>query len=193
MKAFLATLGFAVLAVNAPASFADESAIEQINNACLQGLISRANPYDLINWKVGDTANYNLTMSFLKGKMVESVTSDEGKAIWVRQAMDLMIQKEVIDILINKADGKILKMLRNGQEMQVPNDKITIISQEYTEVTVPAGTFKCIHVVAKSEQMPKIEIWANPQATVMEGNLKQIATTQMGEILLELTSFAHGS
>ena len=147
-------------------------------------------PNNLINWKVGDTTKYNVAVSFIKGTNVKSVTSDEGTSIWVRQNMDLMVQKQVVDIQMNKADGKILKMLVNGKEQAVPNDKVEVISQDYAKVTVPAGTFDSIHIIAKTEQISKIEVWANPRDTAMDGTLKQIAASQMGDITMELTSFS---
>ncbi|OFZ80968.1 MAG: hypothetical protein A2583_02015 [Bdellovibrionales bacterium RIFOXYD1_FULL_53_11] len=150
-------------------------------------------PSDLIKWKVGDTMNYNIGMMFGNvGTMVKSVTKDEGTAIWMRQDMNMMGQKEVVDVLLNKADGKVLKMLRNGQEQQIPDEQIEIISQDYSEVTVPAGKFSCMYVVAKSKSSSKIEVWINPKDTIMDGTLKQAMASQMGTVTLELTSFKAG-
>ena len=59
-------------------------------------------------------------------------------------------------------------------------------------MTVPAGTFKAIHIVAKNKQVDHIELWANPRDTVMDGAIKQTMTTQGIDIVMELTSFKHG-
>ncbi len=152
-------------------------------------------PADLINWTVGDTAEYEVSAgAFGKvGKMVKSVTKDEGQALWVKQDMDMQIQKELIEILIRKSDGKILKMLRNGQEQAVPDQSIEIISQDYTEITVPAGKFKVLHIIAKSKEISKIELWANPKDTVMDGAIKQSISTGFVDISMELSSFKHGN
>ncbi len=153
--------------------------------------LAQVTPLNLINWKVGDTMSYDVEMGFF-GKMgtsVKSVAKEEGGAIWVHQEMNLSGQKELIDMLINRADAKILKVLRNGQEMQMPDDKIEVISQDFAEVTVPAGTFKTVHIVAKSKQVSKIELWANPTDTAMDGGVKQIMATQFGDITMSLTSF----
>ena len=145
---------------------------------------------DLINWKVGDTSTYNVGFAGLGniGTMVKSVTKDEGTAIWIRQDMNLAIQKQNVEALINKEDGKVLKLLVNGKEQALPDDKVEVISQDYTEITVPAGTFKVLHIVAKTKDAPKLEIWANPRDIVMEGTAKQTIQSQMGEITMELVS-----
>ncbi|NDD91086.1 hypothetical protein EBZ37_03255 [bacterium] len=174
-------IALALLLVAAPAR-ADLSAME------LQAL-SSVTPLDLINWKVGDTMNYQISMVFGKGTMVKTVSKDEGTALWLHQDINLMGQGQTADVLINKADGKILKMLQNGKEVQIPDDKIEVISQDYADITVPAGTFSSIHIVAKSKQVSKIEMWANPSETAMDGALKQIMATTFGNMTLELTSF----
>jgi len=126
------------------------------------------------------------------GTMIKSVTKDEGNALWMRQEMHLMSQNEIIDALIDRANGKILKLIRNGQETQIPDDQIEIISQEFTQVTVPAGTFDALHVIAKTKQISKLEIWANPPQTVMDGSLKQIMPTGFMTLTMELTAFQRG-
>lgn len=188
MKKFLALLGLAVAVVQP--SFASESTLTSVE---LQArlLAVAAAPLDVIDWKVGDSAQYDVKAgSFGKlGTMSKAVTKDEGSALWITQDMNLMIQKQKVEMLLSKADGKILKMLVNGKEQEIPNDEIEIISQDYTEITVPAGTFKAIHIVAKSKQASSIELWANPRDTVMDGALKQAVKTQGIELVTELTSF----
>ena len=188
MKKFLALLGLAVAVVQP--SFANEPQT-LTQDVQLQLMLSSITPLDLINWKVGDQAQYDVKAgSFGKlGTMTKAVTKDEGTAIWVTQNMDLMIQKQKVEVLMNKADGKVLKMIVNGKEQAAPTDEIEIISQDYTEVTVPAGTFKAIHVVAKTKQVEHLEVWANGRDTVMEGTLKQTMKAQGTDIGMELTSF----
>lgn len=190
----LASVGLA-LSLSVQSSKADTSANYQVNTQYLVRILEVSVPLDVINWKVGDTAEYSVTAGSFGnlGKMVKSVTKDEGTSIWMRQDMNLSVQKEVVDVQISKADGKILKMIRNGQEQQIPDDKIEIISQDYTEITVPAGKFEALHVVAKTKQVSKLEVWANPRDTVMEGTLKQVMATSLTDIALELLSFKKGS
>jgi hypothetical protein len=189
MKKFLALVGLAVLSTSFNAQAIN---IVSLSDAQIRSVaIATVEPFDVINWKVGDTANFDVKVgSFGKlGTSVKSVTKDEGAALWVTQTMDLMVQKQKIEILINKADGKVLKTIVNGKEQNQPEDEIEIISQDYVDVTVPAGSFKAIHIVAKSKQIDHIEVWANPRDTVMEGTLKQAVTAQGMDIVMELTSF----
>ena len=188
MKKFLALLGL-TLAVVQPA-FANEGILSV--DAQVKAVMTSVTPFDLINWKVGDKSAFDVKAgSFGKlGTMIKSVTKDEGTTLWLTSDMNLMIQQQKVEMQINKADGKVLKTIVNGKEQAPSDDKIEIISQDYTEVTVPAGTFKCMHIVAKSSQAPHIEVWANPRETVMEGTLKQSITTQGMDVVLELTSFS---
>ncbi len=172
----------------------DEQASQPLSLTELTTFLGDVSPLDLIHWKVGDTMEYGISLggNGNLGTMSKSVFKDEGAALWIRQQMKLMTQNENIEILINKADGKVLKLIRNGQEQQIPDDKIEIISQDYTQVTVPAGTFDVLHIVAKTKQVSKIELWANPQAVVMDGVVKQSMATGFGEIVMNLTRFKQG-
>jgi hypothetical protein len=80
-------------------------------------------------------------------------------------------------------------MIRNGQEQSIPDNDIEIISQDATEIKVKAGTFKAIHIVAKSKEIERIEMWANPRDTAIDGTIKQMVKSQMGMISFELTAF----
>ncbi|MGK5084904.1 hypothetical protein WDW37_16575 [Bdellovibrionota bacterium FG-1] len=191
MKKFLALFGLFLVAMN-PSVRADSGFLTgSFDDVLFSALTTQVVTLDLINWKVGDSQQFDVKAgSFGKlGTMVKSVTQDDGATIWITQNMDLMIQKQKVEMQMNKADGKILKMIVNGKEQQIPDDKVEIISQDYADVTVPAGTFKAIHIVAKTAQAPHIEIWANPRDTVMEGTLKQAITTQGMDIVMELTTF----
>ncbi len=196
MKKLVHTFQFLVLALVAAfstGSRVNASDIIPVISAAAQIEIMKANveSLDLINWKVGDNAKFNVAAGSFGniGTLDKSVSKDEGTALWLTQQMNVMIQNQKVETLINKADGKVLKMIVNGKEQAIPDDKIEIISQDYTEITVPAGKFKAIHVVAKSTQSPKIEVWANPRDTVMEGTLKQTMNTQNMDIAIELTGF----
>ncbi|MGE0614288.1 MAG: hypothetical protein AB7P04_01495 [Bacteriovoracia bacterium] len=190
MKKHIATLGIIAAFIAGPANAAlDRETVAAIGHEVALQMVDSARTLNLIEWKVGDTANYDVSALFGKvGTMVKTVDREEGEAIWVKSSMDLMGQKQVVEMLINRADAKVLKMIQNGKEVEVPNDPLEVISQDYAEITVPAGKFKTIHIVAKSAKVKKIEVWANPQETVMEGSIKQIVSAQI-EVKMELTSF----
>jgi hypothetical protein len=195
MKKILVIVGLAAL-MAASAAQAEENLLAAFTNPSVI-----VNSQDesvlgyLINWKVGDGANYNVTMAQLPipGTMTKAVTKDENDGtLWFNETIDLMIQKQSVDIQIDKTSGKVLKEIVNGQEQTVDNTPPTVISQDYTSVTVPAGTFKAIHIVAKTTtqgQEAQIEEWANPKDTCMDGSIKMIMTTQGQTITMEMTNF----
>lgn len=183
-------IGFALAVLSLSSLSAVAAPVTVLSTAQMNQLMTAPIPLNLINWKVGETANFDVSVGpFGKlGTMVKTVTREEGNAVWISQNADLAIQKDSSEILLDRATGKVLKYIHNGKEEQMPDDEIEVISQDTTEVTVPAGTFPCMHVVAKSKQVQKIELWANPRDTVMEGTLKMVMSAQM-EITMELTSF----
>lgn len=186
----LSALFLAVLTVASVQNSQADTVINPALEANLAQSLTSVAPYDLINWKVGDEANYDVKVGMFGklGTLVKSVTKEEGGAVWVKQEAKLAIQNDTTEMLMNRADGKILKVIHNGKEENAPDDKPEIISQDTTEVTVPAGTFKCIHVVGKSQKVEKFELWANPRDTVMDGAIKMLISGNM-EMTMELTSF----
>ncbi len=144
-----------------------------------------------LNWKVGESLSYRISLASMGniGTSVKEVTQDTGDTLWLTNRMQLLGQNEVVEMELRKADGQLLKMRRNGQDQTLPNDPIEIISTESASITVPAGTFESVHIVAKTEKISHIEVWMNPRDTVMDGTLKQKAQTQLGMMVLELTSF----
>lgn len=176
----------------APAAQADFVALDEqaLSQVAFELSLHNLGTFDLINWKVGDTMDYAVSLGGMSlGNSKKSVFKDEGTAIWLRQEVKMMSQNETIDALINKADGKVLKMIRNGQEQEIPNDKLEIISQDATTITVKAGTFQTIHIVAKTQQVSRLEVWANPRDTAIDGTVKQLVQSQFGMIGMELTAF----
>lgn len=144
-----------------------------------------------LTWKVGDTANYNVNMGFISGTMVMSVASVGEEGIWMHQDMDLgFAGKQNIQTLIDANTGAIKKMIVNGEEQEVPEQNIEIISTNQEKVTVPAGTFDSMHVVAREQgKTEDIHMWANPLVVPMSGLLKQVAPGPIGEVTIECTSF----
>ncbi|MES2857467.1 MAG: hypothetical protein V4692_16470 [Bdellovibrionota bacterium] len=143
-----------------------------------------------LDWKVGDEADYKLTIgTFIKGKSHNFVREDVGTSLWMVQDMDLgAMGKQKMEILINKTTGAIEKLLVNGQEQQVPDaGEIEIIETKEARITVPAGAFDCIYVKIRSSEGIQ-EAWLNPQAVPMGGNLKVMADSQLGKVTQELVA-----
>lgn len=142
-----------------------------------------------INWKVGEFAEYDMKAAFGSlGKMHKSVASEQGNAIWVKSEVTGMMS-QTMEMLIDRADGHVIEARQNGKKIDVPNDKLEIIDQDSTTVTVPAGTFDVIHITFKSTQIKKGEVWANPRDIVMDGSAKTYLETSLLPITMELTKF----
>ena len=79
----------------------------QLSDALLSQALDLIDPTDLIRWKVGDTAEYDVSVgSFGKmGTMKKFVASEEKGAIWMRQEVKLSFQNEVIEVLLSREDG----------------------------------------------------------------------------------------
>lgn len=185
MKA-LSAIVVAVLAVSTQLASAG---VPSIDMQKLSIAMASVHPMNIINWKVGESASYDINTGFFPGTMTKSVTKEEGNAVWVHQDMDLLIQKDSSDMLMDRADAHIIKYIHNGKEETMPDDKPEIISQDTQDVTVPAGTFQSIHVVAKTKDIDHVELWVNPRDTVMDGMLKMAMQQQGNNITIELKSF----
>lgn len=145
---------------------------------------------NLINWKVGEYQTYDITSSFGNmGAMKKYVASEVGNNIWVNSEMGggMMGGSQKVEALIDRATGKILEMKQNGQRQAIPDDKIEVISQDSTSITVPAGTFECIHIVAKSQKISKLEVWANPRDITMDGSAQMYIESGFMPMTLKLT------
>ena len=145
---------------------------------------------NVINWKVGEFQEYNIeAFGGVMGNMKKFVASEQGNAIWVKQEITGQMGNQNAEILIDRANGKILEMRQNGKKVDVPNDPIELISQDSTTITVPAGTFEVIHVVAKSKQAKKIEVWANPRDITMDGGAQMYIESGFLPLTLKLVKF----
>ncbi|WP_413576441.1 hypothetical protein ACLVWU_00195 [Bdellovibrio sp. HCB290] len=188
IKAIIASLAltFSVSAFAAP------SVADVVVQAQLPAIAEQAQTLGL-NWKVGDTANYNLDMGgFIKGKMVMSVKSIGDDGIWMQQDMDLgFAGKQNVETLIDPNTGAVKKMIVNGKEQEVPKQDVEVVDIKEDKITVPAGTFECIHAILKDKKdNSEINAWINPELIPMSGLLKQIAPSQFGKVVVELTSFS---
>ena len=144
------------------------------------------------NFKVGDSANYKMDMGFIKGTMAMTVKTVAADEVVIGQDMDLgFMGKQNCEMTINPQTGETKKMICNGQEQQKGNkDDVELVESKEDTVTVPAGTFTCLYIKAKQKsQNVMIEQWVNPKEIPVFGLAKTIAPTQMGQMVIELTSF----
>jgi hypothetical protein len=166
------------------------SAINNMAVRELQTLVSTG-----LNWKVGDTLNFNLAIQELSltGTVVVQVTKVDSSGDTMTEDVDLgQYGKENIVAVIDPNTGKIISLTVNGQPQTPPTSNPQIISQSTTKITVPAGTFDCIDAVIQDGQQQE-EVWVNPTQIPITGMLKQSAKQNGMTVVMELTSFKHGS
>ena len=144
------------------------------------------------NWKVGDACDYKLNMGgFLNGTMKMYVREIGADGMWIVQDVDMMIQKQKVEMLMDQNTGEIKKVLVNGKEEKLPESDPEIIEQKEANVTVPAGTFVAIYLKLKDNKQNGAisEMWVNPRDIPLSGMLKSIQDSQLGKVTIELTSF----
>jgi len=154
--------------------------------------LSQAKILDVIDWKVGDTANYDMQLGFLgKGSVQKTATKEEEGAIWIETNAKTPLGNEKVETLISRSDGKILKLIVNGQEQEYKEHDIELISKDAAEITVPAGTFKAIHIKVKDKtDASDVEAWVNPRDIPLGGIAKSIVKKSFLMVTVELTSFS---
>lgn len=151
---------------------------------------------NVIDWKIGDYSNYNLDLGFFgKGKVHKEATKEEGNAVWVVTTAKIQSGDQKIETLISRADGKILKIIVNGKEEKYQDHDLEVTLKEESQVTVPAGTFKAIHIkITDHTEKMDIESWLNMKEIVLEGMAKSIVKKNMFlNITTELTDFGRKS
>lgn len=190
MSRFMGILAAAFLAIGIASQAKAEVAIDV--PALQQSFVTQAALAGL-NWKVGDKASYKLSIGgFINGTSDNYVREDVGTSLWMVQDMDMgFLGKQKIEILINKTNGQIEKLLVNGQEQKVPEaGKVEIVEMKESHIRVAAGEFDCVYVKVKDNSSGQIqEAWMNPQAVPMSGTLKSLGQSQLGQVTQELTSF----
>jgi hypothetical protein len=151
---------------------------------------------NLINWKVGDYHKIKVEFLFGGGKGSKEATKEdkERNGVWLETKISLMGQDQKTEVLYDRASGKVLEVIVNGepQEQGGEDSEFEIIEQKETEVTVPAGKFECMYIKAKTVaqgQETTIQAWLNPVDVVLDGMLKVVFDTQMGPLTMLLEKF----
>ena len=144
-----------------------------------------------LNWKVGESNNYSIDMGFIKGTMIMSVKEIAADGIWLDQNIDLgFAGKQSVQSLLDPNTGEIKKMIVNGKEEAVPKNNSEIVEVKEDHITVPAGTYDCIHARLKDKDTNKeSNAWINPQLIPISGMLKAVQPSQLGDVTILLTSF----
>lgn len=151
-----------------------------------------AEPASGPNFKVGDSASYNLNAGFIKGSMKMTVTKAEASEVVIHQDLDMgFLGKQSCDATIDMSTGSYKKLVCNGQDQQIPSQgDLELVDMKEDKITVPAGTFVCVYIKALDKKKNEtIEQWANPKLIPVSGMIKSIAPSQLGPVTIELTSF----
>ena len=185
-KAIIAALGlaFTVQAQAAPTVF------EAVNHAQQVSIMDQAKAQGL-DWKVGDQNDYVLDMGFIKGSMSMKLREISADGFWLDQDMDLgFAGKQQAQMLLDPNTGEVKKMIVNGKEQAIPKQNIEVVEVVEDKITVPAGTFECIHARIKDkDNNQETNAWINPQLIPLSGMLKTIQPSQFGNVTVELKSF----
>lgn len=143
-------------------------------------------------WVVGETADYKLNIGgFLNGTMKMLVRELTPEGFWIEQNIDLMIQKQKVEILFDASTGQVKEILVDGQKQQMPEaGEQEILESRPDTVTVPAGTFECAYLKIKDKkENSETELWVNPDEIPILGLIKNVGQSQIGPVTMELTAF----
>lgn len=152
--------------------------------------IATAAPPNL-NWKVGDSTDFNLSGGILSGTMHSFVREETAVGFWVQQDIDLgFLGKQKSEVLYDKTNGQVLELIVNGQKQDPPaSGDVEVVETKQDRITVPKGTFDCMYAKVRDvKKNEEIQVWIAP-GVPMGGMIKTIAPSQMGEVTLELTDF----
>ncbi len=168
------------------------SLIESLNFGILQQRFSDEARVQALDWKVGEAADYQIRMGFIPGTMNMLVREEVFEGFWLEQNVDMsFLGKNLVEILVDKRDGRILQMLVNGEKQDVPepgNQEIEDMKED--RITVPAGTYDCIYLrIRDLDKNETSEMWINPSEVPIAGLVKQVAPGPIGNVTVELTKY----
>lgn len=171
---------------------ASATTISEVSYLAAQTVLSEGNQAAGFNFHQGDKASYSLNISsFINGTMdisVKSVATDE---VVLQQDVNAMGQAQSCTETINPNTGAVKSMVCNGQNQDAGNaGDYEVVESKEQSVTVPAGTFDTLYIKAHNKKDNNdVEQWINPKLIPVLGMAKMSAPTQMGQMVVELTSF----
>jgi hypothetical protein len=196
-KAVMAALSF-TLAAQVQAATTNTASAVTIQSVAMDAMIQGQHQLlqdvhtQALDWKVGDENDYNLNIGgFIKGGMVMKVREVGADGIWMDQNMDLgFAGKQNASMLLDPNTGEIKKMLVNGKEQAVPKQNVEVVEVTEDHITVPAGSFDCVHArILDKDTKKESNAWINPQLIPLSGMLKTVQPTPVGDMTVELKSF----
>jgi hypothetical protein len=113
---------------------------------------------------------------------------------WINQKLLINGQENLVELLVNPANGEILKMIVNGDEKEIPeNPEMEVVATENVDITVPAGTYATLHVTLQEKGTDKVtDTWLNQTEIPVSGMVKTIQPSQFGKVKIDLTGSGRG-
>jgi len=175
-------LGFSLTTSVAQSKDSSRQTANSLLDMALQPLLM---PYGLITWKVGDFSDYEMSLgAFGKGTVHKEVTEevDAGgeKAVWLVVDAKMLFGDQKIETLYRRSDGKVLKMLVNGNPQEYSEPDIEILDQKSNQ-TLEIPGFRTFHNVfyiklKEKKQDAVVETWLQLQEIPIDGSAKAIIT-----------------
>lgn len=150
-------------------------------------------PSTIDTWTPGDTNNYRLTVSVMRGAahgtLKQYVLTKTPESAWVGQDIQILGSRHKAQALVDR-NGKVTRLIVDGTEQPLPEESaIEVIETKETTVTVPAGTFEAIYFDVREIATNKTnQVWVNAKAVPIGGVIK-VHSTKKGDVTTELTSF----
>jgi len=147
---------------------------------------------NLIDWNVGDHAEYDIDMGIVQGTMGMVIREQVNTNFWINQSLALgSAGDHLVEMLINPDTGEMLELIVDGEPKEISEEtEVEIISTTDENVTVPAGTFMTTHVVVKEVSSGKMsDSWVNSTEIPVFGLVKSVQPGQYGKVKVNLTGF----
>jgi hypothetical protein len=97
-----------------------------------------------------------------------------------------------MEMLFDKATGKIKKLTVNGGDQEPPNtDDLEALETRNERIQVAAGEFDAVYAKMRNRKDGNIqEGWTNTQAVPITGQIKAMGDSQIGKVTQELQAFS---
>ena len=152
-----------------------------------------------LNWQVGEYQERTIKKgAFGVGSLKSWVDREEGDAFWLLNDLNIIFQgNKRVEALIERATGKILRYIEDGQEKSPPDvsqlETCEDLGESYETVNVPAGKFESTRTVLKCDDN-YVAIWIHHGSLVnMNGHVRQALLGSANptdiDYLVELTKY----
>lgn len=176
-------------------AFAQVKPIEDVilDLAVLQQSATSVALTDGLKWQVGDRATYKIISSVITGSSTQFVREDLGDKLWMQADVDMgFLGSQKMEMLFDKATGKILKLLVNGKEQTPPDpNDLDVLETRNERIRVAAGEFDCVYAKQRNRKDGKIqEGWTDDKDVPMGGMVRAMGNSPIGKVTQELQTYS---